>query len=429
MIVNIIGCGPTGMTIAWYLSKDHIVHIYDKKPGPGGSWWEPDGPKRNLHSTRSVFKGGFVNTVDLFNQMGLRWKDYFGTLEGEDNYLIKLLKNLKPIDYWELTVLSTKVLTNPLKYKQKTLHESLGKLSTHGERIISSLCYVIDGVSWDKMTAYEFVKSWDWVGLSTKETQIVSGARMSRDMEAALVQRGVQFHYNTEVVGIRYGTFDHEVILADTNETISGNLLVLAVDHGQAKWLMGDNWGSAPCVVRDAQYQSITLLLEYSEKVSEFDILTNTPWHIVASTLPDEKTLCVVLVDIESESPLGRRAKDCSPNEILEEIYLQTGISSSNARVCWGSEWDGSRWIHHQTSGVLPVEGGVPYWGRCPSVALCGMMSPRNTPFSSLEAAVEVGKRFVGVEPLKPMLVTDVLIGMLLILILKQLLTQVRVSL
>lgn len=424
MIVNIIGCGPTGMTIAWYLSKEHTVHVYDKKPGPGGSWWEPDSGERNLHSTRSVFKGGFVNTNSLFKEMGLRWSDYFGHLENEDNYILKLLKHLKPIDYWELLALSTKVLTDPLKYKQKTLKESIGKLSPDGERIVSSLCYVMDGVSWDKMTAHEFVKTWDWVGLSSKETQLVSGAKMNRDMERALLARGVQFHYNTEVVGVRYGQIDHEVLFAEGEDTVSGHLLVLAVDHGQAKWLMGDNWGNAPCAVRDAQYQSITLILEYPHKVSEFDILTNTPWHIVASNLPDGKSLCVVLVDIESASPSGRRAKDCSPEEILEEIYLQTGITTSNARVCWGSEWDGGRWIHHQTSGVLPVEGGVPHWGRCPTVALCGMMSPRNTPFSSIEAAVEVGRRFAGIEPDRPLLITDLLIGLLLLFVIRHLLNR-----
>jgi hypothetical protein len=172
----------------------------------------------------------------------------------------------------------------------------------------------------------------------------------------------------------------------------------------------------------------VTLVLEYTERISEFDTLLNTPWNIIASTLPDGKSLCIVLVDMESKSPFGRCVKDSSPEEILEEIYLQTGIVSSNARVCWGSEWDGNRWIHHQTSGILPVEGGVPHWGRCPTVALCGMMSPRNTPFASIEAAVEIGMRFSGVEPDRPLLVTDVLVGVLLVFVLKHLMTQVRVG-
>lgn len=428
MIVNIIGCGPTGMTIAWYLSQVAEVHVYDKKPGPGGSWWEPDDGTRNLHSTRSVFKGGFANTNRLFKEMGLQWSDYFGTLPNDENFLFKIMKHLKAKDYWELTVMSTKVLVDPLKYKQLTVKEALGNLSPQGERVISSMCYIIDGVSWERMTAYEFVKSFDWVGLSKRETQIVSGAKMNRDMERALMRRGVNFHYNTEVLSVRYGMIDHEIIFSDTDETVYGDLLILAVDHGQAKYLMGDNWGSAPCVIRDAQYQSVTLVLEYTERVSEFDTLLNTPWNIIASTLPDGKSVCVVLVDMESKSPFGRSVKDSSPEEILEEIYLQTGIVSSNARVCWGSEWDGNRWIHHQTSGILSVDGGVPHWGRCPTVALCGMMSPRNTPFASIEAAVEIGMRFSGVEPDRPLLVTDVLVGVLLVFILKHLMTQVRVG-
>lgn len=428
MRVNIIGCGPTGMTIAWELSKSAEVHIYDKKPGPGGSWWEPDG-FRDLHATRSVFKGSFVNTRSLFDEMGLSWSKYFGTLENESP--IKLLvKNLKPKDYYELLILSVKVFAEPVKYSQKTLHESIGTLSPTGEVIISSLPYIMDGVSWDKMTAYEFVKSYDWVGLSTQETQIVSGSVMCRDMEFALARRGVYFHYNTEIVGVRYGTVDHEAMVADTDETIRGNLLVLAVDHGQAKWLVGDNWGHAYHVLNNSQYQAVSLIMEYPYEIKlrpQLEGLISTPWHIIASVLPDGKSVCVVLTDMTSPSDYGRTVEHSSPEDILQEVHLQTGLPPTATRICWGSQWDGDRWIHHQTSGVLGVEGSVPFWGRCQTVALCGMMSPRSTPFASIEASVEVGRRFVGRTPLRPLLVSDILIGMLFLVIFKHLITKVRV--
>ena len=423
--VNIIGCGPTGMTIAWELSKHAEVHVYDKKPGPGGSWWEPDG-FRDLHATRSVFNGAFVNTRSLFDEMGLTWSKYFGILENESP-IKTLVKNLKPKDYYELVLLSAKVLVEPAKYSQKTLHESIGTLSTTGEVIVSSLPYIMDGVSWDKMTAYEFVKSYDWVGLSTQETQITSGPVMCRDMEMALSNRGVYFHYNTEIAGVRYGEVDHEATITDTDKTIKGNLLVLAVDHGQAKWLVGDNWGHAYHVLNDSQYQAVSLLLEYPYNVKlrpQIEGLISTPWHIIASVLPDGKSVCVVLTDLTSPSEYGRTVGRSPPEDILTEVHLQTGLPRAPTRMCWGSQWDGNQWVHHQTSGVMGVGGSIPFWGRCPSVALCGMMSPRNTPFASIEAAVEVGRRFVGKTPLKPVLVSDLLIGLLFLVILNHLISK-----
>ena len=68
-------------------------------------------------------------------------------------------------------------------YKHVSVKDAVGILSPGGQRVISSLPYVMDGVSWDVMSAYEFVKSFDWIALGTHQTQIVSGAVMSHHME------------------------------------------------------------------------------------------------------------------------------------------------------------------------------------------------------------------------------------------------------
>jgi len=428
-VVNIIGCGPTGMTIAWELSKHSKVHVYDRKPGPGGSWWEPD-ERRDLHSYRAVFDRCFINTRDLLREMGLRWSDYFGSIDNQSPYPT-MFKMLGLKDYWELTKLSTMVLLHPGVYKTKTLKESIGNLSPDGEKFISSLPYVMDGVSWDTMTAFEFVKSFDWVALSNHQTQIVSGAKMFKDMEQALRRRGVTFHYNTEILGVRYGRVDHEAFLVDTDETITGDLLVLAVDNQPAKWLMGENWGpQAPNSL--STYQCVTFTISYSHDMKlppDVVGLVKTPWHILASVLVDRKTICVVLTDLTTPSPVtGRSVSVTPPEELVEEVYRQSNLPRGVVHFCWGAEWNGSRWVHNQSSGVLSTKGQIPFWGRCPSVALCGMMSPRNTPFASIEAAVEVGRRFVGVKPLRPLLITELLIGVLLLVILKHLMTKFRVG-
>ena len=424
MRVNIIGAGPTGMTIAWELSKlDNVhVHVYDRKSGPGGSWWEPSKDSRDLHAYRMVFDRAFVNTRDLFDEMEISWSDLFIKVNDSSPFSI-MFKHLSLMDYMALTALSIKVLAAPWVYKKVSLREALGEVSPGGQKVLSAFPYIMDGVSWDTMSAYEFVKSYDWVGLSSEYTQKVSGAVMNLQMENALKERGVTFHYNKELLSVSYRPDSYEAFFTDTDQTLTGGLLVLAVDHAPAKWLVGENWGlEAPQILHKAKYDSITFLLEYDrpmELPSDLEILTETPWRILATVLPgDGRTVCVTLVDHDSVSPhTGKSVEQSNPKELVEEVLRQTGLPPTKVKMCWGASWDGTRWIHEQSSGVLSEP--IPFFGASKAVALCGMMSERNTPFASIEAAVEVGRRFTrryfGVgEVKKPLLVTHVLLILLI---------------
>jgi len=419
MRVNIIGCGPTGMTIAWELSKipNMNIHVYEKKSGPGGSWWEPPDGTRNLHSIRALFPGSFVNTKDLFREMGLRWSDYFVKMEKYDVFG-PLTKNLKPMDYWALTKLSVKVLTFPEKFKKVSLKEAIGPVSKGAAKFLSAVTYNIDGVDWDIMTAYEFVKGYDYVALSSIDTQRTSGAYMSHDMKKAVQAKGVRFHFNKEVLSVSYKSDGgHEVMFADSDSGLSGDLLVLCVDAGPARWLIGDNWGEfASENLNRGKYGAVTVLLKYDRPiklVSDLEIVAETPWNIIADVLPDGYTVCCVLCNWKAINDVG-------PGALQDGLVKQLGLPKpKDTKICWGANWDGQQWRHDQTSCVLSTKGPLPFFGANPSVALCGMMSDRSTPFASIEAAVEVGRRFTrnhfGVGNVKrPMLFTNVIILILI---------------
>jgi hypothetical protein len=427
MKVNIVGCGPTGMTVAWELSKldDIEIHIYDKKPGPGGSWWEPD-DKRDLHAPKVLFNRCYVNFATLLKEMGIKWSDLFGKMP-ETPFDTSLIKKLTFGDYLNLTLLTIKVFALPDRYRAMSLHAAVGDMSPDGQKLISTLPFIMDGVSWDVMTAYEFVMAADWIGLSNMEGQKVSGAIMSRQMESALKEKGVHFHFNQDATKVNYGELYHDVRFANSDETVTGDFLVLAVDHGPARRLIGDNWGpGAHKILRDTQYQCVTLLLEYDEKVelkSEITYAVKSPWNIIVSQLEDGKTVSVVLCDLKTESPYtGLSVSDTPAEDLIDEVRRQTGIPNAPHRICWGSEWINNRWVHYQTSGVLSKEGQIPFIGKCPQVALCGMMSPRDIPFASIEAAVEVGKRFTrdhfGVgEVRRPLMLTRLFVILLIVIL------------
>ena len=167
MKVHIVGAGPTGMSLAWEIlrSGDHEVTIYDKKLSAGGSWWEPTEEIRDLHAHRILFDKAFVNTQSLFSEMGINWDDMFQP--SENTYKID--------DYGTIVSLYAKVLAQPEKYKSISLKDAVGD---GNHPTIEHWSLIMDGVTWDVMSAYEFVKNIDYVLLSKGYTQRVSGKIM-----------------------------------------------------------------------------------------------------------------------------------------------------------------------------------------------------------------------------------------------------------
>ena len=161
MKIHIVGAGPTGMSLAWELlrSGDHEVTLYDRKISAGGSWWEPDEEKRDLHAHRIVFDRAFVNTRSLFSEMGITWNHIFEPVK--KNVYTFMFQSLRASDYGALTSLTFRVLANPKKYKGVSLKDAIGKLSEKGTIFMKHLPLIMDGVTWNTMSAYEFVKSFD----------------------------------------------------------------------------------------------------------------------------------------------------------------------------------------------------------------------------------------------------------------------------
>ena len=217
MRVHVIGAGPTGMSVAWEIlrSTDHEVIIYDRKESAGGSWWEPKGPKRDLHAHRIVFDNAFVNTNSLFEEMGIEWDDMFQP--ADTRVYTTTFKYLKFKDYLTLTSLAVRVLAQPDNYKGVSLKNALGDLSDSGEKLLKALPLIMDGVDWETMSAFEFVKSFDHVGMSKQYVQKVSGKVMSDKMQNALVEKGATFMFGRDLEKVHYEKDGYEASF--TNKT------------------------------------------------------------------------------------------------------------------------------------------------------------------------------------------------------------------
>lgn len=420
MKVHIVGAGPTGMSLAWEIlrSGDHEITIYDRKTSAGGSWWEPTEEIRDLHAHRIVFDKAFVNTKSLFNEMGINWDDIFEPVQ--ENAYGYVLRSLSLKDYGTLTSLAARVLTKPKKYRGVSLKDALGPLSGDGQKIIEHLPLIMDGVTWDVMSAWEFVKSFDHVALSKQYTQKVSGKVMCDAMQQALEDVGVEFEFEKELVNIDYME-DGYIANFSGRTKIGDGMLFLCLDNSPAYKLLSDNWGpDAEKKVRDSTYGAINILFDFDEPVelkTDLEIVANTKLKLQPVVLSDDKTISCVICNLTED------ILTMPPEELRTLVLGELDVPlPREIRFGWGSEWDGKRWQFSQSSGVLSLYGQLPFFGECPNVAMCGMMSPRNTPYSSIEASVEVSralshKCFGTREPMNTLLLTQVVSVTILVLI------------
>jgi hypothetical protein len=420
MKIHIVGAGPTGMSIAWELKKftDHDVFVYDKKLSAGGSWWEPSTTTRDMHAHRIVFDRAFVNTKSLFKEMGIAWDDLFEKVSTENDSIIR--EHLSAKDYVTLAALATKVLAMPWKYKTMTLKDAIGELSEKGQQLIEAVTLIMDGVTWDVMTAYEFVKSFDHVGLSSPYTQKGSGKIMCDAMEQALVDVGVHFEFGAELQDVTYldngfaAQFKSGLVLKE-------GMLILAVDNTPAVSLMKDNWGEdAVDKVAPSTYGAINILLEYDQEMdipSDLRYVIDTELRLQPIVLPDKKTISCVICHLTEE------IVQMDQEKLFEKVIEQLGlVQPREIRIGWGATWNGTQWEFDQSSGVLNTNGQLPFFGKSKKVAMCGMMSPRKTPYSSIEAAVEVGRSFCHRQfgtrrPYEPFMITHIILLLIVLLI------------
>ncbi len=423
MKIHIVGSGPTGMSLAWEIlrSGEHDVTIYDRKVSAGGSWWEPEVDTRDLHAHRIVFDRAFVNTQSLFSEMNIRWDDIFEYVE-KRNIFEFAFKSLGVKDYGTLISLFSRVLAQPKKYKTISVKDATGILSESGQKYIEHLPLIMDGVTWDVMTAYEFVKNLDHTILSQMYTQRVSGKVMCDAMEEALIDAGANFIFGTELMNVEYGEDDFVATFSD-ERIVDDGMLFLCLDNSPAIKLLGDNWGpDALKKVQGSTYGAINVLIDYEEAPeikTDLEIATQTKWNLQPKVLSDGKTISCVICDLSKEILTSN--PEIIKTEVIKQLDLPEPIGM---RIGWGAEWEVEKemWTFSQSSGVLSLHGQLPFFGKCRKVAMCGMMSPRETPYSSIEAGIEVSRAlshecFGTREPLKPLLLTQVLLLIVVLLI------------
>jgi hypothetical protein len=158
----IIGGGPTGLTLAWYLGKTNKkVLIVEKESTLGGCHrvQRVDGLFTE-HGPR-VYSDSYINFIDLLEDMDLKFNDLFT----EYNFDLSNIGNKTKYDLskyelicFTLALLKLSFVENYGKNKSIKTFMDENSFSEESKEYIDRVCRLTDGATSDKYTLFQFLQ-------------------------------------------------------------------------------------------------------------------------------------------------------------------------------------------------------------------------------------------------------------------------------
>ena len=386
MVLHIVGAGPSGVTIAWYMAtqKGEEVHLWEKRDLPGGSWWTPDHTESaDRHAARVLFRDSQPNWFTLLQEMDLDYNTYYKPEKEVITESIKAMaRSLTLRDHLVTAGVLISAGANQEWSKTTTLHTALkGKMSAGGLSFINALATSVDGVAADRMTVWELAESINRTFLSGAWSERVQGRKLGEDLDRRLRAVGVRMHMNTGLLNIDPPHLmfegDHTVQLHQGTDKV-----VLCLDPSAALPYVEKFWAMR---VDDVIYGTRSFLLKYPKRFelpAAQESLMRSNNSFIPSWVPGEGTTTLHVADYNG----GWRSME----HLVETLGIPPPMSW---RECEDTQ---------DMSSAVWTARPIPTRSKHPQVHMVGMLSPRDTPYASVEAASEVALRWCGERPLKP---------------------------
>lgn len=397
MVLHVIGAGPSGVAVSWHMAKrGEEVHLWEKRDLPGGSWWTPDHSEdADRHAARVLFRDGQPNWFKLLQEMGLDYNTYYEpNKDAVSESIQSMIKHLSLHDH--LVVAGTLLCAGASQGWSKTtsLHDALvGKMSKEGLSFINALATTVDGVQADRMTVWELAESINRTFLSGAWTERVQGRKLGEDLALCLRRVGIQMHMNTGLLNIDPPqlTFEggHRVTLRRKDK------VVLCLDPAACVPYVEKFWGLQ--VDNRVIYGSRSFLLKYPKRFvlpPTQESLMRSNNSFIAAWVPGVGTTLHV-----ADFNRGWHS--------MEHLVGTLGIPAPvDWRECTETQ---------DMSSAIWTAHPIPTRSRNHRIHMVGMLSPRDTPYASVEAAVEVALRWCGETPSEPVKTSTIALIMFII--------------
>ena len=404
MKIAIIGGGPCGTYLAYMLSKTHEIDLFERDKDLGGCWaTHYDTGYFQEHSPRIMFNN-YVNTREFFDDIGIdfyeefykifsiyeksmKYKDRFTTYD-----MINLTKGLLiPSYFWE-------------SYSVKDMCDYYS-MSPEAVELIKKMCYGIDGVRYDRMSAKEYFETIDSTLFSSAyEPKTNSDVYLVPRLKSAL--RDIRMYFNHTLDYFQNNTAFFETSSGIVSKKYDHYIVCIPPKQFAKIMRKSDNTltkiPEIDKIAESCHYTGIGVQFHFSDgEHYVFPEDTTGEWHIIASYNQQSKCLSCVIVDFDLKSKvLGLTPNECNKNQIIRETWRQlkevvdmrrydhATITKNVYKL--GDEYTSTQGSYFRNKKSVTIESDV---GN--RVSYVGSHNTRPFPFTSYESAIQSGKIFL----------------------------------
>ena len=335
----IIGGGPSGLTLAWYLSKRGKKCVIIEREGSLGGCHRvtrQDGLFTE-HGPR-IYTDASINFIHLLQEMGMKWDGLF--VKSQKQVVLENLNKLRGSfsfnEYEALAVAYFKINIDQNYGKHMSVLQFANEhvFSEPSIRRMRYFCMLTDGVDIDRYTMFEFlqiIKQQSLYGIFA--TRVPNDVGLVKLWEDKLKEVGVKILLKTEVKTI----VDEHTVVTTGNEKIHGNVVILACPPVQC-WniikksfdpdMFGNLFRTFALDTNYNTYISVSFVFDHDLPKLNNDI---TPWGTIAVPVPDgksSKVLSTFIYDLNKVSPVTHKTANETTNvdDITNEMLRQITV-------------------------------------------------------------------------------------------------------
>jgi hypothetical protein len=447
----IVGGGPTGLSLAWYLGKiGKKVLIIEKETTLGGchrvqrvnGLFSEHGPR--------VYSNSYLNFIEILEEMGIKFDDIFTSYNFDiSNIGKKTILDLKFYEMFSFIITFIQLALNPDFGKNITMRSHMKRFLFTDESIdyVDRLCRLTDGATVDNYTLFQFLQLINQqFSYGLHQPKLPNDKGLFKIWEEKLLNyKNIDIVLNQDVLKINnLGNKISSLTVMDRESKntyeIIGNNFILAIPPRPIVSILNNS----PIVEVKNAFGKIEDMFKWTKNNSYFDYLPITlhfknkidlpkiwgfpssDWGIAFIFLSDYMkfsdptelenskvviSTCITYPERKSKR-LNKTAHECELNEVYDELIFQLReifptLPVPEKMILSPQVYKDTKinkWVNYDTAYVLTNENShIPYESQIfTNLYNCGTHNGNsNYYFTSMESAVSNAKMLVNkLEPI-----------------------------
>lgn len=414
----IVGGGPSGMTLAYYLSKYNKkikIVVIDANESLGGchrvtrlnGFFTEHGPR--------IYSGAYLNYIHLLNNMGIDFKKVH--VPYKSTAIQRWILEMKPRELFYLGLEFVKGICKKANTTDRTdtIYEFAEehKFSESSIDNLDRICRLIDGGTVKTTTMYQFMELLNQPVFYKLYTPVVPhDVGIFKLWTNKLIEQNVDILLGTKIISM-----ERNMVKTSNDVVIRGKNIILAIPPVATTKLLNESPRVQDMFGNFSKYKKWTKKTKYINYISATfhwnkKIMLNdhygyekTDWGIMSLILSNymkfnddrSKTVISVCTSIDNvpSSFINKTPHECEEQELLKEIFRQLkimypkipeptyGILSPKVQRVDG------KWLMIDTPFMLTKYGNLPYITTYKNIFSVGHHNGNNVyPLNSIETAI-----------------------------------------